>query len=96
MIEPLNIGVSNKKEFLNFSNDKDAMNHVVLEDKKEDNKTNVKSYSLDEILGGRIPQFIKIDVEGFENNIIEGAKHTLSNQNLFGIIIELIGGGKWF
>ena len=39
------------------------MNHVVLEDKKEDNKTNVKSYSLDEILGGRIPQFIKIDVE---------------------------------
>ena len=78
MIEPLNIGVSNKG-VLNFSNDKDAMNHVVLEDKKEDNKTNVKSYSLDEILG-RIPQFIKIDVEGFENNIIEGAKHTLSNQ----------------
>ena len=47
-------------------------------------------------MNGRVPQFIKIDVEGFEGNIIKGSNKTFSNKNLLGIIIELIGGGKYY
>lgn len=35
-----------------------------------------------------VPTFVKIDVDGFENQILEGAKQLLRNDNLKSIIIE--------
>jgi len=36
-----------------------------------------------------IPNFIKIDVDGIEKRIIEGAMNTLRNQNIRSIVVEL-------
>ncbi len=96
LVELLNIGVDSKKKILKFTNDKGAMNHVLKYEDKKKNSINVNSNSLDNILSGRIPKFIKIDVEGFELNVIEGGETTLKNESLKGIIIELIGGGKYY
>ena len=35
-----------------------------------------------------MPNFIKIDVDGFENEILQGAKKVLNNKNLISVIIE--------
>lgn len=94
LIKAINIGISNKKEILNFSSNQDALNHVIMNEDKQKIGIKVNSFSLDEIMKGVMPKFIKIDVEGFETNVIEGAEKTLQNENLKGIIIELIGGGR--
>ena len=36
-----------------------------------------------------IPDYIKIDVDGFEHKVIEGAKETLKNKKIKSVIIEL-------
>ena len=89
-----NIAISDKNEKLNFSNDLDALNHVLLKDECYLNQISVCAFKLNEILEGKIPKFIKIDVEGFETNIIKGAEHIFAHKDLKCLIIELVGGGK--
>lgn len=36
-----------------------------------------------------IPQHIKIDVDGFEKQVVAGMRHTLKNKNLHSILVEL-------
>lgn len=48
---------------------------------------------LDEILKGREPGMIKIDVEGFETAVIAGAQETLQKTSLHTVIMELNGSG---
>jgi FkbM family methyltransferase len=47
--------------------------------------------TLDEILRGRRPILLKIDVEGYEQAVLEGATETLQNPDLQAIIIETMG-----
>lgn len=50
------------------------------------------SFSIDDaisIMGFSQPNHIKIDVDGFENYIIEGALKTLSNPNFKSVLIEI-------
>jgi hypothetical protein len=42
----------------------------------------------------RCPEVIKIDVEGFETEVLNGAEQTLKNENLKVLIVELAGHGK--
>ena len=51
---------------------------------------------LDDILIHNVPNIIKIDVEGFETNVINGAHKILSNESLKAIIIELNGSGSLY
>lgn len=96
LIKAINIGISNKEEILNFSSNQDTLSHVVTSVDEKKGGIKVNSSSLDKTLKGIVPKFIKIDVEGFETNVIEGAEKTLQNKNLNGIIIELIGGGRYY
>jgi FkbM family methyltransferase len=50
--------------------------------------TNVKCYRLDDIYSGRV-SFIKLDVEGHELQVLEGAKNVIL-KNLPTLLIELI------
>jgi hypothetical protein len=52
--------------------------------------------SLDNIVGEFEPVLIKIDVEGWETEVIAGAERTLSNQSLLAVIMELNGSGKQY
>jgi FkbM family methyltransferase len=95
LIKTVNIGLGNKKDILEFSTDQGTMNHVLKkgEDVKQMVKVQVQVRTLDDELNGRVPKIIKIDTEGFETNVIEGAKKTLINPNLFAVIIEINGNG---
>jgi hypothetical protein len=68
------------------------MNHVATSNDKD--TIIVKISSLDSIVGKRIPILLKIDVEGFETEVLNRASETLSSNTLKAIIIELNGSGS--
>ena len=86
-------GVGDREETLRFSTDEDCTNHVVSSGEGRGNVVSVPVRRLDELLAGESPSFLKIDVEGFEWNVLEGARDTLRRETLFGVLIELIGSG---
>lgn len=90
-----NIGLSSEKSKLYFTNDKDTMNCVT--ERNNPSSVEVEVNTLDEItnLYG-IPNIMKIDVEGYEENVLDGGIKTLQSENLKVIIIELNGNGKKF
>jgi Met-10+ like-protein len=53
----------------------------------------VRVDTLDALIGARVPVLIKIDVEGFEMEVIHRAKHALESPTLLGVIMELNGSG---
>ena len=90
-VKALNIGLGSKKGKLNFTKSFDTVNHVATADEKDTIQVEVET--LDSILIKDIPSLIKIDVEGFETEVILGADKTFNNQKLKAIIIELNGSG---
>ena len=91
-VEPLNIGVSNKKGSLKFTKSFDTGNHVANPDESEFESIEVDS--LDSILANKNPSLLKIDVEGFETEVLNGATDILQLESLKAIIIELNGSGN--
>ena len=83
----LALGSDNSK--LLFSTDNDTMNCVVNSDYKG-KKIVVDVLTLDDFCkeNNVIPQIIKIDAEGFDEQVVLGRKKLLLNENLFAIIIE--------
>lgn len=91
-VSPLNIGISDKAGILKFTkNLNSSLNHVEFEDNSSQENIEVKVDSLDQLLGNETPIIIKIDVEGFETMVINGAKEVLKKDSLKAIIIELNG-----
>ncbi len=84
-----NNGVGDKEELLHFTNKLDAVNHVV--GNHELDSITVKVNTLDNFLNNVTPHFLKIDVEGFEAHVINGANKILSNPALSVILIETNG-----
>ncbi|MDZ7897010.1 MAG: FkbM family methyltransferase [Arcicella sp.] len=84
-----NNGVGDKKEQLFFTNNLDAINHVVSN--SEGNTLRVEVDTLDAFLGGKSAHFLKVDVEGFEEFVLRGAANTLKNPDLCIILIETNG-----
>lgn len=88
----LNIGLGKHKGFLKFTKSLDSENHVATD--QETDTIDVQIEKFDDIISLNKPTFIKIDVEGFETEVLNGMQNALTNNNLKGIIIELIGSGK--
>lgn len=93
LVAPLNIGLGSKCSTLRFTNEKDSsINHVAMECDKETMEVSVRM--LDDIIEERtLPSLIKIDVEGFETEVLLGGQNTLQKKELKAIIIELNGSG---
>ena len=49
--------------------------------------------TLDAVLHGQSPIVIKMDVEGFESEVLAGAVRTLADRGLLAVIMELNGSG---
>lgn len=92
-VTPLNIGAGSSKQNLHFTYKFDVLNKVVLD---------IKSYELDEViqvdvlpldllLENKQPALIKIDVEGYEHEVMIGATTILSDIRLKALIIEMHG-----
>lgn len=89
---PFNVALGSKQGSIQFTNTLDTMNHVAAEGDTETIQVPVET--LDRIMSGRkTPILLKIDVEGFETEVISGASATLSDPQLKAIIIELPGAG---
>lgn len=95
LVDVMNTGVSDKKGSLFFTNNADTVNKVSLSGESE-NTTCVDVVVLDEELDKNQNYFFKIDVEGFEFNVLNGSSEILSSPNTRALIIELNGSGEEF
>lgn len=91
-VESLNIGLGSKQSIIKFTQGLDTVNHVASE--HESNTIDIQVNTLDNIIGNRTPILLKIDVEGFETEVLKGAQKLLIKEGLKAIIIELNGSGK--
>jgi len=92
-VKALNIGLGSKNGKLKFTKSFDSVNHVATENETDTIEVDVDT--LDTILlKETCPMLLKIDVEGFETEVLNGADTTLSNKSLKAIIIELNGSGQ--
>lgn len=91
-VKALNIGLGAKKGNLEFTKSQGPVNHVATE--KEKDTISVPVEIFDNIINIDHPTLIKMDVEGFETEVIKGMSKTLDDDNLKAIIIELNGSGK--
>lgn len=94
LVTCLNIGVGSEKGIANLTNDYDAINHILTNEELQNNisYTTIQIDTIDNLVAlYGCPQLIKIDVEGFETEVIKGASACLNNPSLKAIIIELNG-----
>lgn len=90
-----NLGIGKEDTLLYFTEGLDTVNHVATDTDMTDMPTcEVKVVRLDNIVGNRCPKLIKIDVEGYETNVIAGAEKILENPGLEAVILELNGSGN--
>ena len=75
------------KDKVLFSTDRGCCNSVV-DEKYKGKKEYVNVSNLDKETENIEPNFLKIDVEGFESMVLNGADNLLSRSSLFAIIIE--------
>ncbi len=71
----------------------DTVNHVVTQSQEDVDTTRVAVTTLDASLAGRAPAMLKIDVEGYETAVIDGADLTLRSPSLRAVLMELNGSG---
>jgi FkbM family methyltransferase len=93
-VEARNIGLSDREGDLVFTSGEDTTNHIVAGDEQATNVVQVKVLPLDAILEGVTPSLLKIDVEGFEMRVLEGARQILGKEGLHSVIMELNGSGR--
>jgi FkbM family methyltransferase len=92
-VKAFNIALGSKTESLLFTSNLDTTNHVVKENLNS--TITVKSEKLDNIIEcNEKVKLIKIDVEGFEKQVLLGAMTTLTNNSLSAIIIETNNAGQ--
>jgi FkbM family methyltransferase len=70
-------------------NDTSSLNHIVHPDENENGAVEVEINRLDDELINENPTLMKIDVEGFEKPVLDGATKTLEAPGLNSVIIEL-------
>ena len=85
-----NVGLGATNGSIQFTRSLDTVNHVATAD--ETDTIDVPVTRLDDLLG-EVPALIKIDVEGFETEVLKGATRLLAAPTLRAIIIELNGSG---
>jgi len=92
-VTPVNMGVGASAGSLLFTSDLDCVNHALAAGEVQEDATRVEVTTLDAALADKAPILIKIDVEGFETPVLEGATETLSSLSLKAVIMELNGSG---
>lgn len=85
----LPVALSNSPGELRLSRSPDSsLNHLVLGEAPGDNQVTVAVDTLDNVLGKRTAEGVKIDVEGAERLVLEGAQRSLREQRLRLIQVE--------
>lgn len=95
LVDLKHIGLGSSKGNLSFTTDLDCTNRVAISSDPQDKVITVPVEVLDEVLT-ECPILMKVDVEGFETEVLNGASKTLANKDLQVIIIELNQSGIKF
>lgn len=95
-VEALNAAAGSIVGEIEMMADNDTVNRVVDVGIYSGLIVKVPIRTIDEVLSGRVPRLIKIDVEGYETEVLKGAQKTFLSQNLEAVIIELNGSGNFF
>lgn len=85
----LNIGVGSERAELRFSSELDTVNHVLTD--SESGGIAVPVYPLDQIVDSDSWKLMKLDVEGYEMEVINGGVETL--KGTLALMVELNGAG---
>jgi FkbM family methyltransferase len=91
----LNVGVGREESVLRFTAGHDAVNHVATEREAVGGTETVEVpvRRLDDLAAGVAPLFLKVDVEGWETEVIAGAGASLSGAAPMAVLMELNGSG---
>lgn len=96
IVSPFNIGLGKSKRILHFTKNLDSVNHVIYQPEPADitEVIAVPVETFDKFAEEHgIPILIKIDVEGFETEVLEGMTNAIKQPAIKAIIIELNGSG---
>lgn len=77
-----------------FTKNFDTVNHLVADDESINDFMEVEVNTIDLIMIEKKPSAMKIDVEGYETLVVEGANNILSSQEMNIVIMELNGSGN--
>ena len=91
--EARNIGIGSSPGKIYMTSFLDTTNRIVF-DNESGQSIEVDIETLDLVASNIIPKLIKIDVEGWESEVIRGGSDILSNQGLLALIIELNESGQ--
>lgn len=93
LVTPRNVGLGSSPGSLAFTSDLDTVNHVVSASESTRGSVEVPVETLDGALSGASPALLKIDVEGFETEVLAGAEATMTSASLLAVVMELNGSG---
>ena len=88
-----NLALGDQEKKIRFTTGLGTENHVVPRDSIEKN-VEVEISSLDKQMTGLEPVVVKIDVEGFEREVLVGGMNCLTKPSMRALIIERVGNGQ--
>lgn len=71
-VNEINLGVGETEKRLKFTTDYDVINHVILDPMPETDFVEIAVKTLDTLFKTEASVLLKIDVEGFEMNVLRG------------------------
>ena len=89
----INVVAGGSASTIIFTQNEDTLNHVVSADETKTDIAELPVITIDSLLTKGTPALIKMDVEGYETEVLKGMAETLSDTTLKAIIIELNGSG---
>ncbi len=93
-VDARNIGIASKPGTLVFTSTEDTVNRVVVPtDAASIGTVVVDVTTVDILTATEKPALVKIDVEGFEAEVLSGGEATFSSPDVEAIVIELNGSG---
>lgn len=95
LVDARNVGVGRESDTLQFTNTEGANNHVVVDG--EGDGVEVPVRSLDDLIDANREEvmIVKIDVEGWEEEVLRGGQQVLSRSDPLALIIEMCEGERY-
>ncbi len=94
LVDARNVGLGDKNKKIQFINNLGTQNRVNIDSKN--NISYVDTITLDNNFTPSCSSIVKIDVEGYENNILQGGRNFFLNPNVISLIVELNGSGRLY
>jgi FkbM family methyltransferase len=92
----LNVGLGAEEGKARFTRDLDSMNRALAPGETVDSAIDVALATLDGIADPVVPTFMKLDVEGYETQVLAGGDKTMRSETLRCVLIEMNGSGRRF